>query len=286
MRYGAHIFLWVRHWADEHVSLLARARELGLDWIEIALGEDVVFSSRLTRRCAEESGLELVFSPGDGWPVGMDISLAAPDARRRAVAWHRRQIAVAAECGGTAYTGALYGQPGTVERRLPTRDDLLRVAEGLHQLAETAAASGLRLAIEPMSHFRTHVVTNPAQAAELVRLTDHPAVGVLFDTYHMVTEVRDYGAALRGLGSALWGLHACESDRGVPGGGLVPWRPIATALRELRFSGHIGLESYHSGPAGMAVSRGLFTDCCPDGDRFVREGLAFLRGLLAGEETG
>ena len=31
----------------------------------------------------------------------------------------------------------------------------------------------------------------------------------------------------------LWGLHACENDRGVPGGGLVPWREIFAALKQI-----------------------------------------------------
>ena len=39
---------------------------------------------------------------------------------------------------------------------------------------------------------------------------------------------------IRETGDLLWGLHACENDRGVPGGGLVPWRDIFTALKSTK----------------------------------------------------
>ena len=46
---------------------------------------------------------------------------------------------------------------------------------------------------------------------------------------HMITELRDYKAAIRETGALLWMLHACENDRGAPGGGLVPWDDIASS---------------------------------------------------------
>ncbi|HEY3418225.1 MAG TPA: sugar phosphate isomerase/epimerase, partial [Armatimonadota bacterium] len=136
------------------------------------------------------------------------------------------------------------------------------------------------LVIEPMSHFRTSLVNTPAQALRLLELTAHDNLSVLFDTYHMVTELRDFAAALRALAPHLWGLHACENDRGVPGGGLVPWEDIAQALNDIHFTGYLGLESYNSTIEGFAVSRGMFQDICPDGDEFVRQGMGLLWGLL------
>lgn len=286
IKYGAHIFLWITRWSDAQLPLLEHARALGLDWLEIAVGDDVTFTPRLARERAVACGLELVVSPGGSWPAECDISLPDPDARQRGLAWHRQNIALAAEAGAVAYTGAIYGHPGTVERRLPTREEYLRIAEGLHQLAETAAQAGVRLVLEPMSHFRTNLVTTPRQALELAALADHANIGLLLDTYHMITEIRDFPAAIATAGPCLWGLHACESDRGVPGGGFVPWQQIATALHAIEFAGYMGLETYNSGPDGLAIARGLLNNPCPDGDRFVAEGLAFLRGLLVKHDAG
>jgi len=279
MRFGAHAYLWTPRWSDECLGLMDSARRLGLDALELSIGDDVPFTPALTRRRAEQLGLELLVGPGGLWPMDCDISLESPDDQRRGVAWHERAIDLAGEVGASAYAGAIYGHPGRVECRMPTEAEYRRIAGHLHALAARAAARGVRLVLEPMSHFRTHLVNRPDQLVRLVELADHPNLGILLDTFHMITEVRDYPGAVRAAAGRLWGLHACESDRGVPGGGLVPWASLAAALKEIGFDGYVGLETYCSA-GGLAPSRGLFHDPCPDGDAFVREGLAFLKKAL------
>ena len=74
------------------------------------------------------------------------------------------------------------------------------MVEGLQALAEFAAAQNVLLAIEPMSHFRTHLINTPAQAMSILDRCNHPNLRVLFDTYHLVTEVRDYQTAILEMG--------------------------------------------------------------------------------------
>lgn len=280
MKFGAHSFIFTERWADDQIGILDVAAGLGLDCFEIALGDDVIFTPRLTRERAAALGLTLTVSPGGEWPAACDLSADDPAERAAGLAWHKRQVDVAAELGAVAYTGALYGHPGTVKRRRPPADEYRRTAEGLAALAEYAARQGVQVVIEPMSHFRTHLVNTADQAMRLLALADHPNLSVLLDTYHLITEVRDYGAAVRTVGRRLWGLHACENDRGVPGGGLVPWGAVAAALRELAFDGYVLMESYNSSLGDFAYRRGMFHNVCPDGEAFVRAGLQFLRDQL------
>jgi D-psicose/D-tagatose/L-ribulose 3-epimerase len=132
-----------------------------------------------------------------------------------------------------------------------------------------------------MSRFRTHLVNTPAQLTRLIALAGHPNIRATFDTYHAVTEVRDYAEGLRVLGPSLALVHACENDRGVPGGGLVPWETVFRTLAEIGFDGTIGLETYNSGLGDFAYERGIFQDLCPDGRAFIEKGTAFLRALEA-----
>jgi D-psicose/D-tagatose/L-ribulose 3-epimerase len=257
MKLGLHCYLFTERWSDDCLHVLDTAHDLGAECFEVVVGDDIDFTPRLTRRRAEALGLTLTVGPGGLW-----------------------QIDRAGELGAAAYTGALYGHPGTVKRRVPPADEYPRTAEGLHRLAEHAASRGVVLALEPMSHFRTHIANTSEQIMRLVALADHPNLGVLLDTYHMITESRDFGAAIRSVGDRLWGLHACENDRGVPGGGLVPWDHVFATLRDIAFDGFVLLEAYNSSLSDFAFRRGMFHDVCPDGEAFARQGLAFMhRGL-------
>lgn len=285
MRFGAHCYIFTDHWSDGSLDVLDQARALGLDCLEIAVGDDVAFSVAELRGRAEALDMELVISPGAEWPEHCDLAAADASHRQAGLAWHKQQIDLAGELGAVAYTGALYGHPGTVERRRPPSEEFRWAADGVHQLAEHAASRAVAVVIEPMSHFRTHVVNTPTQATRLLDLADHPDLQILLDTYHMVTEVPDYAAGIATAGKRLWGIHACESHRGVPGVGLVPWAAVFRALGEIRFDGYIILETYNSGLGDFAFRRGMFHNVCPDASAFVRNGLAFLRSGLVAEKT-
>ena len=174
---------------------------------------------------------------------------------------------------------ALYGHPGVVQRRVPPPGELRWTADGLHALADYAAARDVIIALEPMSHFRTHLVNTPDQLMHLIELADHANLSALFDTYHLVTEIRDYGQGIRTVAPRLWCVHACENDRGAPGGGLVPWNALFAALADVGFDGYMTLETYNSGIGDFAYRRGMFHNVCPDGPAFVEESLRFLKGM-------
>ena len=280
-KYGAHMYMWAQRWSDEHLGLLDHIREMELDLFEISLGDDSQFTPSLLRKGVERLGLELTVGPGGVWPMECDISDRDPGNRAHGIAWHKRLIDLASQSAASAYCGAIYGHPGRVLRGRADPDEYARTAEGLHVLAEYGARAGVQLVIEPMGRFRTHVINTPQQAVRLAVMADHPNLRITLDTYHMITEVRDYGAAITDVGPRLWGVHACENDRGVPGGGLVPWDQVMTALLKTNLNARIMLETYNTALGDLAVSRGIFQDLCPDPDAYTRQGIAFLKECVA-----
>ena len=280
MKFGAHNFVFTERWSDQTLDVFDTIAALGLEILEIGVGDDVTFSLPATRRRAQELLIELSGSPGGLWPVACDVSSDDPRERALGLAWHQRQIDLAGELGAVAYTGALYGHPGTVRRRVPPPEERRRAADALHQLAAHGASRGVAVVIEPMSHFRTHIANTPEQVAALIGLSDHPNLQCLLDTYHLITEIRDYAAAVHTVRDRLWGIHACENDRGVPGGGLVPWEAFCAALRAGKFDGYVLLETYNSAQGDFAHQRGMFHNVCPDGYAFARDGIAFMKRQL------
>ena len=282
MNYGAHCYIFTDQWTNDSLPILDQACRLGLDCFEISIGDDVSFNYSATRRHAEQLGLELIVSPGAAWPLEYDLASEDREERLAGLVWHKRQVDIAAQLGATAYAGALYGHTGVVKKRRPHPDEYPWMAEGLHQLAAYGAQYGVEIVIEPMSHFRTHLVNTPAQAMRLLEAADHANLKILIDTYHMVTEITDYAAGLHLIGDQLWGIHACENNRGVPGRGIVPWPSIFKTLKVLSFDGYMMLESYNSSIDDFAYTRGMFHNVCPDADAFVTEGLQFLKQGLDG----
>ncbi len=279
MKFGAHIFLWTERWSADEMRLIERAKKLGLGLLEIAVGDDVEYDAMEIRRCAANNGMEIVISPGGVWPMQADISSSRAEDRRFGLEWHKQWIEKGAQSGATAYTGALYSHPGHIDRRKVTKDELKYTADNLHALAEFAEKRKVKIVLEPMSHFRVSLVNTPAQLINLIGRAGHKNLYALLDTYHFVTEVRNYAETVDTLAPRLWGVHACENDRGVPGGGIVPWDDIFRALKKNKFDGWFILETYNSSlrNGDFAFSRGMFHNVCPDGDAFVRKGIEFIR---------
>jgi D-psicose/D-tagatose/L-ribulose 3-epimerase len=279
MQYGAHVYLWQDRYDDRDLArIVERAQRLGLQFLEVSVGDDIHFDAKTLERAANDHELRLAFSPGGVWPMECDISLEDTQHRQAGIDWHRRAIDVAAAAGGMAYAGAIYGHPGRVERRLPCPDEPKRISDGLRVLADHAAARDVRLVLEPMSHFRTHVATSPRQINELISLTGHDNLFSLLDTYHLATEVTDLAAAFDEMRPRLWGLHACENNRGAPGTGLLPWQSLISAIHRSGWEGCIGFESYNSTCRGGAFARerGMFHNVCDDAETFIRQGKTFL----------
>jgi D-psicose/D-tagatose/L-ribulose 3-epimerase len=279
MKYAAHIYLWTDCWADSEVGLFARAKSLGIDLLEISIGDDVKFDAAITKQAAEDAGMGIVIGPGGQWPDNADLSGDEPEHRQRAYDWHKQQIDLAVAMGASTYSGAIYGRPGVSLRRRPPVDEYSRTAEGLHGLADHAQQAGVQLGIEPMSRFRTHMVNTPTQALKLVEMADHQHLKIAIDTYHLATEVRDIPAEVRTVGSRLMALHACENDRGMPGVGMMPWKEIFDAVRETPAQ-FVEFESYNTSLGDFGWQRGMFQNQCPDGDTFVLQALDFVRPLV------
>ena len=53
MKYGAHSYIFIDRWSDEHLEILDQVKELGLDCFEIGVGDDLTFDPAKTRARAE-----------------------------------------------------------------------------------------------------------------------------------------------------------------------------------------------------------------------------------------
>jgi D-psicose/D-tagatose/L-ribulose 3-epimerase len=76
-------------------------------------------------------------------------------------------------------------------------------------------------------------------------------------------------------------LHANENDRGTPGTGHLPWAEIAASLKRIRFDGALVIESFSTEVKEIARAAAVWRPLAPSPDELAREGLAFLRRIMA-----
>ena len=103
------------------------------------------------------------------------------------------------QLGTDVFAGPMYSAVG--KRRLlppPQRQkEWDRAIANLRKACDLAAKRSVRLAIEPLNRFETSFFNTAAQVREVVDRLDHPAVGMLLDTFHMNIEEKNQAKAIK-----------------------------------------------------------------------------------------
>ncbi|WP_274628997.1 sugar phosphate isomerase/epimerase family protein [Arvimicrobium flavum] len=164
----------------------------------------------------------------------------------------RASIDMAAALGAPVLTIVTGGtEPGT--KGLGPSWDLL--AERVAVACDHAARQGVKLALEPLNPMfggnRTCLFT-VADAYEICRRVNHPALGIAVDVYHVWWDSRltESLAAAKGL---ILGYHLCDwlaetshmlLDRGMMGDGVADLRAIRAAVEAAGYAGFCEVEIF------------------------------------------
>jgi D-psicose/D-tagatose/L-ribulose 3-epimerase len=279
---GITTWVWTAPVSNLEFPAIARhVAELGFDLVEVPIERIGDLDYPDAAAVIKDSGLAVsvcaVMSP--------DRDLIHPDetVRSNGVAYVRHCIDAAHTLGASHVVGPLYSAVGRLW--LPTPDERTRdvdlLARQLRSLAQYAHDHGVVLCVEPLNRFETSLINLAEQAIEVVDRVDHPACGILLDTFHMNIEERSFSGAIRAAGARLRHLHACENDRGTPGTGHVGWQEVAEACRAIDYQGPVVIETFTDRVKTMARAVAIWRPLAPSPDFLAREGLRHLRTLFA-----
>jgi D-psicose/D-tagatose/L-ribulose 3-epimerase len=283
MRFGVNGWVWSSPVTTAEFEALApKVAAMGFDWIEVPL--EGIGDLDYTKGAAVARDLGLGVSTCAA--MGPDRDLIHPDAAIRAsgMAYIRAAVDATEALGATNLVGPIYATVGRTwqmtdaERARDT--DLL--VDQLGQLAAYAADHGVVLCVEPLNRFETSFLNLASQAIDVVDRVGHPNCQIMLDTFHMNIEEKSLGDAIRAAGPRLKHLHACENDRGAPGSGNVDWPGVAQALRDIDYDGPVVIESFTSKVKSIARAAAIWRALAPTQDDLARDGVVFLRRLLAG----
>lgn len=148
----------------------------------------------------------------------------------------------------------LVAVPGRLSAPQPEREVVPRTVDALAALAEIAAAHGVRVGFEFLG-FRESSVNSLQMARRVLARLDHPAAGLVLDTFHFYLSGEPLELLSEIAPGELLVLHVNDAEnrprgeltdehRLLPGAGVIPLREIWDRLRERKLVGHASLELF------------------------------------------
>ena len=277
MRIGMNLLLWTTHVGPEHFHLLQTLRARGFDGVEIPIfgGTEADFKAIANELKQGGIGCSTITT------CTPDASPVSPEAAERARAVDRLKwvLDMSAILGADLLTGPYVCPLGQFTGQAPTEEEKKRAADVLRAGAEHAASLNLRIAVEFLCRFETYMLNTVADAVELTGRVGHPALGVLYDTFHANIEEKDPPGALAAAGDQIIHFHVSENDRGTPGSGHVQWRETFKTLRKMQYDGWLTIESFSRVLPELAAATRVWRDLSPSPEDVYEGGLRFIKTM-------
>ena len=279
--YGINTFLWASPFTTQHLHFLDKAKSLGFDLVEIPIEGEQDIDYKKAAEAFARTGLKCSICGVMG--AGRDPSHEDEAIQKGGVSYLKHLIDAAVTMKATTIAGPHYAAVGRQWQSTPDqrRRDLERCARNLKEVARYAEDKGVTLALEPLNRFETSFINLTEQAIELMRMVDSPRVRLMMDTFHANIEEKSLGKAIEMAGKDLVHVHANENDRGTPGTGHVAWSEIGPALKKVKFDGALVIESFSTEVKEIARAAAVWRPLAPTSDGLAKDGLAFLKKLMA-----
>lgn len=232
---------WI-FWEDLE-SGMAKSAVLGFDAVELFTpSADAIDPERLLA-LLEKYELKLsAVGTGAGKVIhGLTLTDSDPEIRKKAVSFISEMITFGATFGAPAIIGSMQGNilPGM------DREQVMNwLADGLNQLGKHAGFLGVPLIYEPLNRYETNLLNTLEAGAKFLDSLKTQNVKLLADLFHMNIEEIDMAESIYKFGSYIGHVHFADSNRRPMGFGHTEMAGIASALKEIEFSGFVSAEAF------------------------------------------
>jgi D-psicose/D-tagatose/L-ribulose 3-epimerase len=278
MKIGMNLLLWTAKAGEAHYPLLAQLKKMGYDGVEIPVFEG-------TSRDYKAVGAELR-NQGLGATavtvMSTDTNPISPDPKIQQAARDRLRWVLdrCAELEADILCGPLHSALGFFSGTSPTAAERRRGIEFFREIAPHAAACKTELAIEYLNRFENYFLTTAADTLAFVDGIDHPACGMMWDTFHAHIEEKS-AAPIDAIRRRLVHVHISENDRGIPGTGQVRWQENFAALKKINYDRWLVIEAFGRALPDLAAATRVWRDLFENPDTLCESGLNFIRKHLA-----
>ncbi len=246
MKYG--VCNWI-FGAEDLVSTAVFLAEAGFDGVELAGGLRRYQADEVNNILGDHGLTVLSLTPED-------VDLAHPDAqvRKEAVDYYLHLLDFAAAVDAPMVS--CHGAVGRIRALAGYGEEYRHFITGVRHIATRAEELNLRLAMEVLNRYESHLLNTAVQAVEFVEEVGVPNVGILLDAYHMNIEEADPVGAILDAGGRLFLFHAADSNRQAVGRGHTDFLAQIRALRRVGYSGDVILECTATGPDPFTPVKG------------------------------
>ena len=280
MRLGINSFLFVSPFTTDSVKLFAKFKKWGFQTVEIPIEDPSHIDPVKVRAALDKAGLACGSICACMGP-GRDFR-GTGEEQKTAMTYVKALIDQAVIIGCPSIIGPIYSVVGKADAVEPAQQkvewDL--VVKNLKELAKYAEEKKIQLCIEPLNRFETDFLNTCDQGLKLIKAVKSPAVKLHLDTFHMNIEEKNQAEAILKAGPLLAHFHACGTDRGTPGKDSLAWKEIVAALKKIKYSGDIVIESFTTDVKVIARAAAIWRRIEPTRDEIAVEGLANLKKLF------
>lgn len=197
------------------------------------------------------AGLHWLLAPP---PQGLHFTTPDAAVRKRTVAYLNELIDF---CGDLGAKAMIFGSPkqrNTVGISIDQAKGYF--ADGLAAVADHAQARGVQVLIEPLDKSQTDVVNVTAEALDLIKQIDHPAIATMFDFHNTADETEDFVTIIKKYHEHIRHVHVQEMDGQYLGTGNAR-QAFVTAFQTLKDLGYerwVSLEVFDFAPGGKVIA--------------------------------
>jgi D-psicose/D-tagatose/L-ribulose 3-epimerase len=278
---GVDTFIWSEDFSEQDLWIIKKAKELGFSYLDIAIAHPEKFPTKKVKAIASEVQMPLVTTT----TLGKDTNLISHDAKIRSngIDSLKRLIDINNELGSKILGGVNYAGWGCLTGKPRTENEWRWSVEAMREVAAYARTTGeVMIAVEPVNRFETHFLNIAEDAVRYCKDVGATNIKVHLDSFHMMHEESSIRGAVLACGKEYLGyVHVCESNRGIPGTGLVPWKEFFIALRDVGYAGPVVIESFDSGFEELTRLCAIWRKFAESGEDLAVKGKKNLEAIAA-----
>jgi len=277
MKFGMNLLLWSGEVNDSLFPVIEQLKTIGYDGVEIPIFNLELDYAAIGQRL-DDLGLQrtavTIRSEADN-PISPD-----PAIRQKGIDANKRTLDVCAAAGVQTLCGPYHSALGFFSGAGRTADEWAWGVESMRATAEHAGQVGVKLAVECLNRFECYFLNSHADAAAFVSEVNHPACGMMYDTFHSNIEEKNLRKALRAGGDKLIHIHISENDRSTPGEGGVRWGRTFDTIKDIKYDGWLVIEAFGLALPEIAAATKIWRRMYKDEITLATEGLKFMRQQL------